>query len=132
LLLQATRGARTTINRYAHPSRFDIVGPKPDPCVWIGLFLGKCEEDETRGALEKKAAIRQQEGEIPYGGVYKKLKQKVPNNGQQGDREYPAVSMLLTWAILSNRPEMVKCLVLQGGVQFRWITHDSFAGSRTI
>ena len=33
-------------------------------------------------------------------------------------------SLLLTWAILSNQPAMVRCLVTEIGFQFRWLEED--------
>lgn len=33
-------------------------------------------------------------------------------------------SFLLTWAILSNQPAMVRCLVAENGFQFRWMEED--------
>ena len=249
------------MNRYRHPSQLYISGPKPDPCVWLGMFLGKSAEDEAR-AREKETRKGR---EVAYAGVYKDLKQTVPElpvlqlasnmlryiddvarrlqnsahllrfcavyglSGTMGnvlnglyryspveglsidtclsaddpevepavheeeitertideeetteitspgrlsrylylpacgigavlghthvvehaiqslgadinanllfkmanrehdveqDAEDPASPMLMTWAILSNQPEMVKCLVLNAGVQFRWIADE--------
>jgi hypothetical protein len=233
------------INRYAHPSQPYIVGPRPDPCVWLGMFLGRSAEDEAR-AREKETRKGR---EVAYAGVYKDLKQTVTElpvlelasnilryiddearrlknsahllrfcavyglsgtignvlNGLyrygpveglsidtclsaddpeaepdvheietgrlsrylylpicgigavlghihvvehalkslgadlnanllfkmanrehdvEQDAEDPASPMLMTWAILSNQPEMVKCLVLNAGVQFRWIADE--------
>jgi hypothetical protein len=235
------------INRYVHPSQVYIAGPNPDPCVWLGMFLGRSAEEEAR-AREKETRKGR---EVAYAGVYKDLKQTVPAlpvlelasnilryvddegrrlknsahllrfcavyglSGTMGnvlkglyrygpvqglsidtclsandpeaepavyeeedipgrlsrdlylpvcgigavlghthvvehaiqslgadinanllfkmanrehdveqDAEDPASPMLLTWAILSNQPEMVKCLVLNAGVQFRWIADE--------
>jgi hypothetical protein len=235
------------INRYSHPSQVYIIGPKPDPCVWLGMFLGRSAEDEAR-AREKETRKGR---EVAYAGVYKDLKQTVPElpvlelarnildyvdkearrlqnsahllrfcavyglsgtignvlNGLyrygaveglsidtclsandpeaepavyeeetmpgrlsrdlylpvcgigavlghthvvehtikslgadinanllfkmtnrehdvEQDAEDPTSPMLMTWAILSNQPEMVKCLVLKAGVQFRWIADE--------
>jgi hypothetical protein len=58
--------------RYAHPMSHAIKGPRPDPLVWVGLFLGKDTEDQLRA----QDAEEKESGEIRFEDIHNAIAHK--------------------------------------------------------
>jgi hypothetical protein len=58
--------------RYAHPMSHAIKGPRPDPLVWVGLFLGKDKEVQLRA----QDGEEKESGEIRFEDIHKAIAHK--------------------------------------------------------